>query len=122
MPTPQLMDGDKHLSIGDKPIRNLEELGDRVGALAVRRSIQRLEDGSATSAEIIYWLQQSSPKARLERKKLQAEVKLTEAKIEALESERSSQTDYGAVLEALKSYRAPIDGGAIEDAEFREIN
>lgn len=121
MSKPVPISEDQHLSFGDKPITNMDDLTNRIGALAVRRSIQRLEDGTASSAEVIYWLNQTSPKTQLERQKLEAEAKLVQAKIDALEATKNSQADYAAALKAFKSYSpTQIDGG-VEDADFKEL-
>lgn len=94
-----------------------EQREKRMMALAVELSEQRLRDGTASSAEIVYWLKQASPQARLERRNLEIQNQLLEAKREAIINEQKGNKDYAAALEAFTGYLPSQD---VIDGEFTE--
>lgn len=73
---------------------------------------QRLLDGTATSAETTAIIRLGTAKARLEKEKLEQEVKLAAAKTEALETAKRSEELMEQVVKAIRSYQ-----GADEDDE-----
>lgn len=66
---------------------------------------KRILKGTASSAEIVHFLELGSPLNKLKEEKANEELKLLIAKREALEAEKKSNADMEAVLQALKSYR-----------------
>ena len=60
--------------------------------------------------ELVYFLKLGSQNARLEREKLESEVRLQEAKIKALEASTRTEEAYSRAIAAMKSY-------AIDDGE-----
>ena len=66
---------------------------------------QRLIDGTATSAETTAILRLGTVKARLEKEKLEQEVKLAVARTEAIESSKRSEELMDRVIQALKRYQ-----------------
>ena len=66
---------------------------------------QRLVDGTATSAETTAILRLGTAKARLEKEKLEQEVKLAAAKTEAIESSKRSEELMDKVIQAMKRYQ-----------------
>lgn len=74
-------------------------------ALAQRLAKKRLQEGTASSQEVVFYLKLGSQQAKLERERLEEENKLLRAKTEALERSAKSETDYGEVLKALRRYR-----------------
>ena len=66
---------------------------------------QRLIDGTATSAETTAILRLGTVKARLEKEKLEQEVKLAAAKTEAIESSKRSEELMDRVIQAMKRYQ-----------------
>lgn len=87
------------------PPKTMEERQDRMITLAYNLVEQRLIEGTATSQETTYFLKLASAKERLELEKQQQEIKLAEAKIKALESERSHEELFKQVIDALRSYQ-----------------
>ena len=72
------------------------------------QSVQKdLEDGTATSQVKIHFLKLATEKERAERKKLELEAKLLEAKIKDLEQAAKIEEMYSEVIKALKSYTPP---------------
>ena len=65
---------------------------------------QRLLDGTASSQETTHFLKLASPKARLEREKLEEENKLLRAKTKAIENAEESSVAYKEVIAALRLY------------------
>lgn len=66
---------------------------------------QRLRDGSASSAETTAILRLGTAKARLEKEKLEQEVRLTAAKTEAIESAKKTEELMEKALQAMRSYQ-----------------
>ena len=66
---------------------------------------ERIDNGTATAAEIVPFLKFGSAKHREEMAKLQEELALLRAKTSAIESEKERAVSYKEVLGALKMYR-----------------
>lgn len=78
-------------------------------ALAMKRAKERLENGTATSQEIIHFLRLGSSTIQAENEKLRKEIELLTAKTEALQSQKSSEELYSKALEAMRLYRGESD-------------
>lgn len=78
---------------------------------------QRLIDGTATSAETTAILRLGTVKARLEKEKLEQEVKLTAAKTEAIESSKRSEELMDRVIQAMKRYQ-----GVENEEDIQRVN
>lgn len=89
---------------------------DDLVALAYERARERLQNGTAKSAEIVYFLQKGSPSERLKVERAEKEMQLMDAKIEAMKAQAKSELDYQEVLNAMFRYR----GSAFDDAEEYE--
>ena len=76
---------------------------------------QRLRDGTATSQETTHFLRMGSPKARLEREKLEKEIELMAAKKEAIESVKKIEELYGDAINAFRDYGGALFGGGRDD-------
>ena len=74
---------------------------------------RRLREGTATSAETVHFLKLGSTKERLERKLLERQTELLEAKKENLQSAARMEEIYTNALHAMKEY----SGQPIEDEE-----
>lgn len=72
---------------------------------------QRLIDGTATSAETTAVLRLGTAKARLEKEKLEQEVKLAAAKTEAIESARKTEELMEKAIQAMRAYSGAGTGG-----------
>lgn len=97
-----------------------EQMEKRMMALAVERSEQRLRDGTASSAEIVYWLNQGSIESQLKRQNLEMQNEVLKAKRDAIIAEQKSNKDYARALEAFSGYIPSQDDNVI-DGEYREI-
>ena len=72
---------------------------------------QRIRDGTATSQETTHFLRMGSPKARLEKQKLEKEIELLDAKRDALEAAKRIEELYGNALSAFRDYGGGLVGG-----------
>ena len=97
--------------------RSAEEFEQQNIALAMKLSSERLRDGTASAAEIVYWLKQGSPQAQFEKHNLELQGQLLEAKTKALNSGQKDNADYEAALNAFKGYRSSVT----LDGEFEEL-
>ena len=97
-----------------------ERMEKQMMALAVSASEERLRQGTASSAEIVYWLQQGSPEAQLKREKLKLENQLLQAKHDEIIASRKSNTDYEKMMKAFAGY-LPTNDDNIIDGDFHEL-
>lgn len=93
--------------------RTAKSYEDTLIALAYERAEERLRNGTAKSAEIVYFLQKGSPVERMKAEKAQKEVELMDAKIEAIRQQARMDLVYEEAIKAMTSYR----GSAFEDVE-----
>ena len=75
---------------------------DQMIAYATEFSEQRMLNGTASSQEIVFWLKEGS--CRLEREKLEEEIKLLKAKTEAIKADRDRDIMYAQAIEAMRRY------------------
>lgn len=102
-----------------KRARNPEQREQQLAALAVDLSEQRLRDGTASSAEIVYWLKQASPQVMLERENLKLQNDLLKAKRNAIEKEGEDNQIYLDAMNAFAGY-SPSAVNEIIEGEFDE--
>ena len=96
--------------------KNAKGYEDQLIALAYDRARERLENGTAKSAEIVYFLQKGSPTERLKVERAQKEVELMNAKIDAIKQQARIDLMYEEAIKAMSSYR----GTAFDDVEEEE--
>lgn len=77
--------------------------------LAMDVAEEKLKNGTASSQIICHFLNLATVKAQLEREKIKADVKLQEAKVSSLESQKNSEELYAKVILALKRYKGISD-------------
>lgn len=94
---------------GLRPARSVAEREKQLMALAVDLSEKRLREGTASSAEIVYWLKQASPQAQLERTNMEMQSKLLEAKIKDIESNRENGAAFAEAINAMRGYQPSPD-------------
>ena len=82
-----------------------EEYENRLIMKSYRLVEERIDNGTATAAEIVPFLKAGSAKYREEMAKLQEENALLRAKTSAIESEKDRAIFYKEVVAALKNYR-----------------
>jgi len=87
------------------PASSDEERTLQMGSLAMDLAEQRMRNGVASSAEILYFVKQASPEARLERIKLEEETKLIQARVADIERSRSTEELYGQIISAFQEYQ-----------------
>lgn len=80
-------------------------------ALAQDLVEQRILDGTASAQETVHYLKLGSSRERLEQQKMMYENKLTETKIEAMESAKQTEAMYREAMNAFKTYsgQGPTD-------------
>lgn len=101
--------------VGKKSITPKSAKGyeDTLIALAYERAEERLRNGTAKSAEIVYFLQKGSPIERMKAERAKKEVELMDAKIEAIKQQARIDLAYEEAIKAITSYR----GSAFDDLE-----
>lgn len=72
--------------------------------LAENLAAQRLQEGSASAQEIIYYLKMNNPKEQLEIKRLEKEIQMIDAKIQSLKSSENIERMYTEAIEAMRRY------------------
>lgn len=78
-------------------------------ALAYKATEERIKNGTASAQELVHFLRLGSTKERLEKENLEAEMKLKEAKIEALQATDRLEKLYNDAIEAMKRYSGGSD-------------
>ena len=99
-----------------RPALTPETRENQLIAMAMDLVEQRLADGTASSQETTHFLKLGSPKARIEKEKLEREVELLRAKTEALESEKNMAEMYTRAIKAMQRY----GGHGGDDEEYED--
>lgn len=73
-------------------------------SLAVDLAEKQLIEGTASSQVISHFLKLGSTKYQIEKRKLEKETELLEAKASAIKSAENSEKIYQEAIEAMKSY------------------
>lgn len=73
-------------------------------AKAVDLAERQLEEGTASAQVIVHYLKLGSSREHLEQQRLDNEVKLLEAKREAMASAQRVEELYGAAIDAMRAY------------------
>lgn len=87
------------------PASSDEERTLQMGSLAMDLAEMRMRNGTASSAEILYFIKAASPEARLERVKLEEETKLIQARVADIERSRNTEELYSQAIAAFQEYR-----------------
>ena len=78
-------------------------------SLAVNLAEKQLREGTASSQVITHYLKLGSTKERMEKEKMQEEIKLLTAKAKALESAKHVEELYTEAIKAFKRYNGQYD-------------
>ena len=78
-------------------------------SLAYDAAEKRIREGTATSQEIVHFLKLGSSTDRLQKELMESEMKLKDAKIQALESADHLEKIYSDAIEAMKRYSGHED-------------
>ena len=100
-----------------RPATTIEQRENQLLALATDLTEQHLRDGTASSQLLTTILKQSSPREVLERQRLEAEVALLEARVEALSQAGRMEELYAEAIRAMRSYT-----GKDEDDQYYDEN
>ena len=92
-----------------RPAQTLEARENQLIADAVDLAAKQLRDGTASSQVITHFLKLGSSRERLEKEIKMEEKKLLEAKTEALQSQKQSESLYREALEAFKLYGGHVN-------------
>lgn len=91
-----------------KPSETDEGREKQLAALAYNLAAKKLEDGTASSQIISYFLNVGSPKEQLQKELLQKQIDLATAKTEDLKSNGELKSLYEDAIKAFRSY-APTE-------------
>ena len=86
------------------PAKSPEEQEQRMISAAVNLAEQQLLEGTASSQVICHYLKLASSKNRVEKEKMQEEIKLLRAKTKTIESAERMELVYKEALDAMKEY------------------
>lgn len=86
------------------PARTTEARENQLIALAIDLAEDQLRNGTASSQVIYHFLKLGSTKEKLEKEKLGEEVKMVQAKTDALKSQKQSEEAFNKAIEAMKIY------------------
>ena len=89
----------------NRPAISPEARENQMIALAVDCAERQLMEGTASPSVIVHYLKLGSTKDRIEKEKLENEVKLLSAKTEALQSQKQIQELYADALSAMRTYQ-----------------
>lgn len=108
--TPRTKSSRKRLPARTEEAREQQLIND-----AMNLAEKKLKDGTASSQIVCHFLNLATEKARLEREKIRADVKLQDAKVSALESQKTSEELYSRVISAMKKYQGITDEEYYDD-------
>lgn len=91
-----------------------EEAEKRAVGLAMKRAIEQMEDGTASSQIITHFLKLGSLKEQAELRKIEYEIELLQAKKKSIESDEERDKKYEEVIKAITSYTG-------KDSEWEEV-
>lgn len=99
-------------SVKLRPALSPEAEENQMIALATQAARKQLLEGTATSQVICHYLKLGTAREKLEREKLEEDIKLTKAKTAAYESAKHMEELYADAIKAMRSY-----GGAFFDKD-----
>lgn len=102
----------------DRVLRTGQDYVDANIAAAMKLANKRLNDGTASAQEIMFFARLGTPQAQLELENAKLQSDLLKAKTEATLAASKNEVDFKSALEAFKGYQ-PSDDGVIE-GDFRE--
>ena len=87
-----------------KPARTPEGRENQLVSAAMDLAEQQIRDGTASSQVITHYLRLGTEKYKLEQKKLEADTKLSLAKVEAAETNKVLEEKYDRAIAAMRTY------------------
>ena len=92
-----------------RPALTPEARENQLISLAVDLAEQQLREGTASSQVITHYLKLGSMREKLERERLEEEIRLQRAKTKALDSAEEIKALYGEALKAMRTYSGQGD-------------
>lgn len=92
------------MSANLKPADNPDDRENQMISLAIKLAEQQLLDGTASSQVITHFLKLGASTNRLEKEKLENDIRLLQAKVEALEATKDAGERYAEAIEAMQRY------------------
>ena len=93
------------------PAMSSEARDAQMSSLAYDLVEQRMRDGTATSQETTYFLKLGNPNVQLEKKKLEKQIELLEAKTEQIQAAKRVDEMYSEAINAFRLYGGEQDDG-----------
>lgn len=81
----------------------------RLSWLAYKRVEQRINEGTATSQELVYLMKLGSPTAKVESEILERQRDLIVAKTDQAKSQKRIEELYAGAMEAMRDYKGSSD-------------
>lgn len=102
-----------------KPATTLEGRENQLVSLAIDLVEKRMRAGTATSQEVTHFLKLGSTREILEQRRLEHEIALQAAKVEAIQSNQKMEVLYTQAINAMREYsgQPPLE---LEDSEEYE--
>lgn len=97
------------------PARTASEREDLMVDLAMKLVEQRMRDGTATSQETTHFLKLGTERERLEKQKIEQEIELAKAKIQATKAAEETKALYEEAIKAFKTYQSNYEDYDDED-------
>lgn len=91
------------------PARSREAREQQLENLAMNLAEEKLRNGTASSQIICHFLNLATEKAELDREKLRADVKVQNAKADAIESQKNTEEMYAKAIAAMQRYQGNWD-------------
>lgn len=99
-----------------RPAMSAEAVENRLINKTYKAVEKRIEDGTATAAELIHFLRLGSTKEQLELEKLKKENELLKAKAGAIRSQEETKEMYDKAIKAFNKYAGHADDYGDEDS------
>ena len=99
-----------------RPATTPENREARMVSLAESLAERQLRDGTASSPVVVHYLKLGSSRERIEQKRLEGEVELQKAKIEAMASTQRLESLYVDAMKAMRGYQGNTDLNSDDDA------
>lgn len=87
-----------------RPPTTPEEHENRLVAMAFDAIERRIQDGTASAQELVHFAKLGSMREKLERAKLEYDIKLSEVKAESYASQQRMEELYTGAINAMRTY------------------
>lgn len=91
------------------PAITLEARENELISKAVDEAEKRIMNGTASDSLLIHWLRQGTVRMQLEKSKLEADIKLAEAKADSIVAAQSQQELAAEAIQAMRLYTGQYD-------------